>query len=135
MISKFTVAKVFTDKAISAVGSTKFVANGESYTPSVDTAYIKEAMLYGADESIGTASTDGDIARGVYVLTLYVPRINKGSKWQGLSLIDDLRSQFPKFSRLNDAPLIMTRETFVQEMKTGQTHNSYDLDIRFTVIG
>jgi len=135
MISKFAVSKVFTDKAVAAAGSIKFVANGEQYSPSIDEPYIKESMLYGNDESIGMKSTDSDVERGVYVLTIYVPRTNKGSKWQGLQLVDTLRGEFPKFTKLSDEPLIMSREAFVNPMKTGKTHNSYDIDVRFTAIG
>ena len=135
MINKFTVAKVFNDKALAASGAVRFVSMIEEYSPEIDTPYIKESLLYGSDESLGTASSDSDIARGVYTLTVYTPKINKGAKWQCLALIDELNASMPKFTQLNESPSIMLREAITGPTTTGETHISCDLDIRFTVIG
>ena len=135
MIDRFKVAKVFSDKANLASGGVDFISNGEEYSPNINKPYILEKLMYGSNSSVGTASTDSDISRGVYMLRIFVPKINAGNKWQGLQIADDLQIEFPKFEKLNDSPLIMTRETFLSDLVIGSAHNYYDLDVRFTITG
>jgi len=135
MISRFTVLKVLTDLAIIASDDTVFVPDGEEYEPQVGVSYIRDKLRYGADESIGNLSSDSDMSRGVYTITVYTPRVNTGGNWQAISITDKLNESFPKFTKVNDTPRIVLRETILGEIKVGETHNSLDLDIRFTVIG
>lgn len=135
MISRFTVLKVLTDLAIVASDDIEFIPDGEEYEPQVGVSYIRDKLRYGADESIGNLSSDSDMSRGVYTLTVYTPRINTGGNWQAISITDKLNESFPKFTKINNTPRIVLRETILGEMKVSETHNSLDLDIRFTVIG
>lgn len=143
MISRFTVLKVLTDLAIVASDDIEFIPEGVEFEPKVGASYIVGKLRYGANLSIGNLTSDSDMSRGVYTLTVYTPRVNTGGNWQAISITDKLNESFPKFTKINDTPRIVLRETILSEMKTneansskiGETHNSLDLDIRFTVIG
>ncbi len=135
MISKFDLSKALRNQAVivAAANDYTLVANGEAFTPDVNSSHIVESVLYGDDNSIGLADNSSSISFGIYQLSVHSPKTQ--SKYVGLAIVDVLQTSFSKGLELtSNSQMVRIKTASLSPMMETDTHLIHHLSLDFTVI-
>ena len=138
MISKFDLAQSLLDKAVSVSSDNNYtlIPFGEKYEPSASETYVTEYVIYGDDNSLGYSVESSDIQFGIYQLTIYTPKTEKGYQWKGLAMVDVYSREFSQGLHLasKQGQQIEIIKASTSAPNLSKTHMAHVLSIRFNVI-
>ena len=137
MINNFNIAKALFDKAkaISTANNYTLVPEASEYTSNPEQVYIKEYALFGDNRPIGLADNSSDMQRGIYQLTICVPKSQEGSKWSALTIAATYQAVFAKGLELtHGGQKVRIVSTGTNILDADDTHVQIALSIRYSII-
>ena len=138
MISKRLILKALRDNlehVCLEIGE-NFKGKRSSELLKTDEVAIFDDLLLSPDRSLGLADNSSDIQKGIYQVSIYIPRtFQSNADWSAMAISDRIQTGFKKGLELcEDGQMTRMKNSRVNELDPIDTHFIYAVSINFSVI-